>query len=195
MHFKILSTTCWPFCPWLCQLPTMVTGMATAGCELDLHGHMPCRSSSRKRMLPCQPKHKWPCRFQRWTHPERNEQNTISLHFMTHNLTLLESAYRADSTFVPSQWETALLCNVSHWLGASLESALWLPPTSYIIASIMDIKWFHEYPLKHHPRGKPEGITSGGIGTEMTLIWKQELNYIYLIQQNIPYWHILNYCR
>ena len=27
--------------------------------------------------------------------------------------------------FVPSQWETALLCNdVSHWLGPSLESAL-----------------------------------------------------------------------
>ena len=33
--------------------------------------------------------------------------------------------WRADSRFVPSQWETALLCNdVSHWLGASLESAL-----------------------------------------------------------------------
>ena len=32
---------------------------------------------------------------------------------------------RADSRFVPSQWETALHCNdVSHWLGASLESAL-----------------------------------------------------------------------
>ena len=33
--------------------------------------------------------------------------------------------HRADSRFAPSQWETALLCNaVSHWLGASLESAL-----------------------------------------------------------------------
>ena len=32
---------------------------------------------------------------------------------------------RADSRFAPSQWETALFCNnVSHWLGASLESAL-----------------------------------------------------------------------
>ena len=31
----------------------------------------------------------------------------------------------ADSRFAPSQWETALLCNnVSHWLGANLESAL-----------------------------------------------------------------------
>ena len=43
-------------------------------------------------------------------------------------LTLLvlknEYDYKADSRFVPSQWETALLCNdVSHWLGASLESA------------------------------------------------------------------------
>ena len=34
---------------------------------------------------------------------------------------------RADSRFVPSQWETVLLCNdISHCLGASLESALYL---------------------------------------------------------------------
>ena len=33
--------------------------------------------------------------------------------------------YRVDSRFVPSQWEMALLCNdVSHWLGANLESPL-----------------------------------------------------------------------
>ena len=32
--------------------------------------------------------------------------------------------FRADSRLVPSQWETVLLCNdVSHWLGANLESA------------------------------------------------------------------------
>ena len=32
---------------------------------------------------------------------------------------------RANSRFAPSQWETALLCNdVSHWLDASLESAM-----------------------------------------------------------------------
>ena len=31
----------------------------------------------------------------------------------------------ADSKFAPSQWETVLLCNdVSHWLGANLESGL-----------------------------------------------------------------------
>ena len=39
----------------------------------------------------------------------------------------------ADIRFAPSQWETALLCNdVSHWLDASLESALYLtfPPKS-----------------------------------------------------------------
>ena len=34
--------------------------------------------------------------------------------------------HRADSRFAPSQWETALFCNdISHWLGASLESALY----------------------------------------------------------------------
>ena len=32
---------------------------------------------------------------------------------------------RADSRFAPIKWETALLCNdVSHWLGANLESVL-----------------------------------------------------------------------
>ena len=32
---------------------------------------------------------------------------------------------RADSRFAPIQWEAVILCNdVSHWLGASLESAL-----------------------------------------------------------------------
>ena len=42
---------------------------------------------------------------------------------------------RADFRFVRSQWETALLCNVvSHWLGASLESALWI---------IFYIPWLH----------------------------------------------------
>ena len=35
--------------------------------------------------------------------------------------------YRADSRFVPSQWEMAWLCkDVSHWLAASLETALGL---------------------------------------------------------------------
>ena len=33
---------------------------------------------------------------------------------------------RAASRYAPSQWETALLCkDISHWLGASLESALY----------------------------------------------------------------------
>ena len=44
---------------------------------------------------------------------------------------------RANSRFAPSQWETALLCNdVSHWLGASLESALYShDPTSVAFES------------------------------------------------------------
>ena len=39
---------------------------------------------------------------------------------------------KADSRFAPSQWETALLCNnISHWLGASLESALYIKPGAH----------------------------------------------------------------
>ena len=39
--------------------------------------------------------------------------------------------YRADSRFVPSQWETVLLSNdASHWLGTNLESAvIYVPPS------------------------------------------------------------------
>ena len=44
---------------------------------------------------------------------------------------------RDDSTFAPTQWETALLCNdVSQWLGASLESALyeaWRPNSWWLV--------------------------------------------------------------
>ena len=45
---------------------------------------------------------------------------------------------RVDSSFAPCQWETALLCNdVSHWLGASLESTLvQYNMISYIIAPL-----------------------------------------------------------
>ena len=37
----------------------------------------------------------------------------------------IKTESRTDSRLGPGQWETALLCNdVSHWLGANLESAL-----------------------------------------------------------------------
>ena len=43
------------------------------------------------------------------------------------DILLSQSQFRTDSRFAPSQWEAALLCNdVSHWLGASQESALQL---------------------------------------------------------------------
>ena len=46
------------------------------------------------------------------------------------------SVCRADSRFVPSQWETALLCNdVSHWLGANLESALRMLPACVAVVA------------------------------------------------------------
>ena len=41
------------------------------------------------------------------------------------NCHFFPTSIMAASWFAPSQWETVLLCNdVSHWLGASLESAL-----------------------------------------------------------------------
>ena len=50
----------------------------------------------------------------------------------------LEIEIWTELSFASSQWETALLCNdVSHWLGANLESALyedkfWFPRPLYV---------------------------------------------------------------
>ena len=52
-------------------------------------------------------------------------ENIIVMQILQVQKPLEEYRNRADARFVPSQWETALLCNdVSHWLGANLESAL-----------------------------------------------------------------------
>ena len=51
--------------------------------------------------------------------------------------------FRADSRFAPNQCETTLLCNdVSHWLGANLDSTLYLlspdPQVDLIGFSLLD---------------------------------------------------------
>ena len=51
---------------------------------------------------------------------------SLTVHVMITQCLGLKTYIRAASRFAPSQWETALLCNdVSHWLGASLESAFY----------------------------------------------------------------------
>ena len=47
---------------------------------------------------------------------------------------------RPDARFVPSQWETVLLCNdVTHWLSANLESALITP--TYANPELIPKEW------------------------------------------------------
>ena len=60
-----------------------------------------------------------------WPH-DRINCKLIHFKYCKYEITCSKCLW-TDSRFVPSQWEAALLCNdVSHWLGASLESALWL---------------------------------------------------------------------
>ena len=55
-----------------------------------------------------------------------------STNYRAKNTVMMAKNPRVDSSFAPSQWETALLCNdVSHWLGASLESSLWVNITPF----------------------------------------------------------------
>ena len=57
---------------------------------------------------------------------------------------------RADTRFAVSQWQTTLLCDVSHWLGANFESAL----SMYIIlwymkGRIVSLRLLWEYTMIH----------------------------------------------
>ena len=54
-----------------------------------------------------------------------NKAHSIADNILCKSLRLSENS--VDSRLAPSQWETSLQSNgVSHWLGANLESALWL---------------------------------------------------------------------
>ena len=60
-----------------------------------------------------------------------------------------KSLFRADSRFVPSQLETALLCNdVSLWLGATPESALFIHG-NHTLFYISGILMLHGIPSSH----------------------------------------------
>ena len=62
---------------------------------------------------------------------------------------------RDDSRFAPSQWETALLCkHLSHWLGASLELALYVINASHPLVIAF---------LKHLKRYQGKQVSQAGI--------------------------------
>ena len=85
---------------------------------------------------------------------------SVAVYFLTvktggcFNIKMPSYQHRADSSFVPSQWQMALLCNaISHWLDAYLESTLQHKNSHYkdkyfIISipvlrmSIIKIKWY-----------------------------------------------------
>ena len=55
---------------------------------------------------------------------KKKHVHTVNI-ILQSNITSCFMHIRADSRFAPSQWETSLLCSdVSHWLGAKLESAV-----------------------------------------------------------------------
>ena len=82
----------------------------------------------------------------RWDVNERERQCQISI--------AITYRTRAHPRFAPSQWEMVLLCNdVSHWLGASLESALrmnsYAPADIYMSFSKLHHSWFRWQPVSH----------------------------------------------
>ena len=86
---------------------------------------------------------------------------------------------RADTRFVPSQWETALLCNnVSHWLGASLES-------DHISITMMFQITSNSWCGKHVIMAL---VTRTLVLCIWTIIW---LKSQYNGQQNLNYWHLV----
>ena len=60
-----------------------------------------------------------------WALDSITGENLVPLWCITHCGLMI--SYQSYSRFVPSQWEMVLLCNsISHWLSASLESALYM---------------------------------------------------------------------
>ena len=109
----------------LCQYPLTVVDLSA-------------QHSSYKSCLPTGPTRFWSCRpdskFAGLGPTGRRKNRTLATQPQTQTQTYI----RADSRFAPSQWETALLCNdVSHWLGANLESAL------YMLSTSPDKRWRH----------------------------------------------------
>ena len=92
-------------------------------------------------------------------HPHKFWTKRASITEHPWNFSLIEVCRsRADSRFVPSQWETALLCNdVSHWLGANLESAL--PEWNTLPASAVELLGFYVDPQLHDTHCQFEKIS------------------------------------
>ena len=78
---------------------------------------------------------------------------------------------RADSRFVPNQWETVLFCNdVSHWLGANLESVLWSYPSSSLLC------WcpgkVRRLESVHHIRNQNQWRYASGDAESLPRMWR-----------------------
>ena len=61
-----------------------------------------------------------------WGHDTACAHTTKHLIWPGQGAVAVRSDLRVDSRFAPSQWDMALLCNISHWQGADLVSALYL---------------------------------------------------------------------
>ena len=61
-----------------------------------------------------------------WGHNTACAHTTKHLIWPGQGAVAVRSDLRVDSRFAPSQWDMALLCNISHWQGADLVSALYL---------------------------------------------------------------------
>ena len=96
-------------------------------CIVPIHRPISTHHTDKSQYPPCQESNQVtpspPCIILLTADTEQNPF-PISCHHPTQHLTFLLYINRADSRFAPSQWETLLCNDVSHWLGASLELAL-----------------------------------------------------------------------
>ena len=101
---------------------------------------------------------------------------------------------KADSRFVPSQLETALLCNnVSHWLGASLESALYISHTWIMMPMAVVFCQHYDHrqilaksELVHHPQCYDATCTQLHV---MGITWDPFHKQFMSSWSNLPKWY------
>ena len=125
MHLKILSAKWQPSCPGGDELTSLGLRLEYSRITPGQYQCYIMPAGALALTLPChqQPWY-WLCRINPSLSSMRKDFNHLC-HFSVEEWLKMQIHFRADSSFAPSQWETVLQSNaVSHWLVASLESAL-----------------------------------------------------------------------
>ena len=112
--------------------------------------------------------------------------------FYIHNIIFI--ADRADTQFVPSQWETTLLCNVvSHWLGLQWETTLLCNVVSHWLGTSLESPLAERPPPSIKRIQQPKILGVGAVPSDdHALSWVGPAHYDVHRRQQHDVWELLH---